>query len=143
MDRHRPKIVCLCGSTRFSEAFRQANLSETLLGNIVLTVGCIGGGLTEVLKRKLDDLHKRKIDLCDEILVLNVCGYIGSSTKSEIAYAKRAMRKIRYLEPLKSVEQLSLELCYAIEERTGPSKDSTDCAILASQLHSKIQASPL
>ncbi len=36
----KPTIVCLCGSTRFSEAFQQANLMETLDGNIVLTIGC-------------------------------------------------------------------------------------------------------
>ncbi len=45
----------------------------------------------------LDELHKRKIDLADEILIIDVNGYIGDSTKSEIEYAKSLNKKIRYL----------------------------------------------
>lgn len=100
-----PHIVVLCGSTRFDDAFREANLRETLAGRIVLTVGCDfkrGGatGLSLEDKERLDDLHKRKIDLCDEVLILNVGGYIGDSTRSEIAYAHEQDKPIRYLEPL-------------------------------------------
>src|SRR5215813_1897283 len=88
-----PKIVCLCGSTRFMEAFQEANLRETLARNIVLSVGCNTKsdeslGLLAAVKVRLDELHKRKIDLADEILVLNVGGYIGESTLSEIKYAQ-------------------------------------------------------
>ena len=102
----RPTIVCLCGSTRLSGAFRDAMLKETLAGHIVLTVGCmthsdaeLGAIITEDVKTALDDLHKRKIDLCDEILVLNVGGYIGDSTRSEVAYAKDHGKPVRWLEP--------------------------------------------
>lgn len=104
----RPKIVCLCGSTRFMEAFRAASLAETIAGNIILSIGCDTknaadlmalGGFTEATKHKLDELHKRKIDLADEILVINFGGYIGESTRSEIGYAKAAAKTIRYLEP--------------------------------------------
>ena len=105
----RPTIVCLCGSTRFTEAFRAANLNETLAGRIVLTVGCdtksdldAFGHLTPdafaQLKAQLDELHKRKIDLADEIFVLNVNDYIGESTRSEIAYASAHGKRVRYLE---------------------------------------------
>jgi hypothetical protein len=104
----RPTIVCLCGSTRFTEAFRAANLNETLAGRIVLTVGCDTKsdlGLFDLtpdafdrLKAQLDELHKRKIDLADEIFVLNVNGYIGESTRSEIAYATTHGKRVRYLE---------------------------------------------
>lgn len=103
----RPRIVCLCGSTRFMGAFHVASLEETLAGNIVLSVGCNTksdtdllalGQLTEAKKAALDELHKRKIDLADEILVLNVGGYIGKSTRSEIEYAKKAGKGIRWLE---------------------------------------------
>lgn len=104
----RPKIVCLCGSTRFSEAYQQANLEETLAGHIVLTIGAdlksdneLFAGMSseylEVLKVKLDWLHQRKIDLADEILVLNVDGYIGDSTRQEIEYAKENGKHIRWL----------------------------------------------
>jgi hypothetical protein len=100
-----PTIVCLCGSTRFSEAFRDANFSETLAGRIVLTIGCdfksdAALGLTEADKRRLDELHKRKIDLAGEILVLNVGGYIGESTRNEINYATDNGKAVRYLEPI-------------------------------------------
>ena len=99
----RPTIVCLCGSTRFLEAFREANLQETLDGKIVLSIGCewhgdqsLGLSLKE--KKMLDELHLRKIELSDEILVLNVNGYIGESTKNEIHHAESLCKKIRYLE---------------------------------------------
>ncbi len=99
-----PMIVCLCGSSRFSQAFREANLRETLAGRIVLSIGCdtksdadlaFGG----VDKTALDLLHLFKIDLADEILVLNVGGYLGESTRREIAYARMQGKRIRWLEP--------------------------------------------
>lgn len=104
--KNMPKIVCLCGSTRFSEAFQQANLEETLKGNIVLSVGCMTHSdkdlkISEEQKIALDELHKRKIDLADEILVLNVGGYIGKSTRSEIQYAETLRMLIRYLEDVR------------------------------------------
>ena len=99
----KPIIVCLCGSTRFIETFAKVNLELTLAGKIVLSVGAVAHsdsqlGLSDEIKAKLDELHKRKIDLCDEVLVLNVGGYIGSSTRSEIEYATKMGRPITYLE---------------------------------------------
>lgn len=111
-----PNIVCLCGSTRFYHQFQKSNFEETMKGNIVLSVGFFANadpkdflmksehgediGITPEQKEMLDELHKRKIDLADEILVLNVGGYIGKSTASEINYAKIKAKKIRYLEPI-------------------------------------------
>jgi hypothetical protein len=97
-----PKIVCLCGSTRFSEAFRRANLNETLAGRIVLSIGCDfknddARELTNYDKTRLYELHLRKIDLADEILILNVDGYIGESTRRELEYARRLGKPIRFL----------------------------------------------
>lgn len=108
--RSGPTIVCLCGSTRFFEAFQKANLEETLAGRIVLTIGCDtkkdgdlfeGWGMKEVeaLKGRLDELHLRKIDLADEVLILNVGGYIGESTRRELEYAKARGKQVRFLEP--------------------------------------------
>jgi hypothetical protein len=95
-----PKIVCLCGSTRFQDTFIQANTDETSKGNIVLTVGSYVHytPVPESIKEALDKLHLRKIDLADEILVLNVGGYIGESTRNEINYAKEQYKPVRYLE---------------------------------------------
>lgn len=109
--RPMPKIVCLCGSTRFYQQFQYQNYLETMAGNIVLSVGFFAHapqanhgqavGCTPEQKIELDELHKRKIDLADEVLVLNVGGYIGESTRSEIEYATKLNMPIRYLEPLK------------------------------------------
>ena len=102
---NEPFVVCLCGSTRFYDEFQEANFRETMYGKIVLSVGCYPHskdkthkqGLTEKQKEDLDELHLRKIDLADEILVLDVGGYIGESTGREIEYAIKAGKKVRWL----------------------------------------------
>ncbi len=91
------KVVTLCGSTRFKDEFIAVEKRLTLEGNIVLSVGFFGE-VGDSAKEMLDDIHKRKIDMADEILVINVDGYIGSSTQSEIEYAKAAGKPVRYLE---------------------------------------------
>ncbi len=98
-----PPIVCLCGSTRFKDAFEAANRQETLRGKIVLSVGVFihsSEEISEATKAELDELHKRKIDLAAEILVLNIGGYIGESTRSEIEYARAHGKRITYWEPI-------------------------------------------
>ena len=97
-------VITLCGSTRFKEQFLEAQKRLTLEGNIVISVGLFGHSgddevWTEGTKEMLDDMHKRKIDMADEIFVINVGGYIGSSTRSEIEYAKSTGKVVRYLEP--------------------------------------------
>jgi hypothetical protein len=98
----RPKIVCLCGSCRFKDAFITALERETDAGNIVLTVGRFilqyEQDLDSDLKAKLDELHLRKIDLADEVLILNVGGYIGDSTRREFEYARAHGKVVRFLE---------------------------------------------
>jgi len=120
-------IVCLCGSTRFYEAYQKANYEETMAGKIVLSVGhyphiqkrrviedgCMGLQETEVSvvvehgenygctpeqKIKLDQLHKDKIAMSDEVLILNVGGYMGESTLSELAHARHLGKTVRFLE---------------------------------------------
>lgn len=98
------KIVTLCGSTRFKEQFLEIQKRLTLEGCIVISVGLFGhAGDDDVwkpgVKEMLDDMHLRKIDLADEIFVINVGGYIGESTKREIAYAEKIGKIIKYLEP--------------------------------------------
>ena len=98
-------MITLCGSTRFKDAFIEAQKKLTLEGNIVISVGMFGHcGDSEVwaegTKEMLDDMHKRKIDMADEILVINVGGYIGSSTRSEIEYAHATGKAVRFLETL-------------------------------------------
>lgn len=104
------KVITLCGSTRFKDEFMKAQKDLTLKGNIVISVGLFShsgddevwenmdeGTLTKT-KEMLVDMHKRKIDMADEIFVINVDGYIGDSTKSEIEYAIKTGKKVNYLE---------------------------------------------
>jgi hypothetical protein len=97
------KVITLCGSTRFKDEFIEAQKRLSLAGNIVISVGLFGhSGDKEVwddgVKEMLDDMHKRKIDMADGIYVINVGGYIGNSTRSEIEYAKAHGKTIEYLE---------------------------------------------
>ena len=97
------KVITLCGSTRFKNEFMETQKRLTLEGSIIISVGLFGhSGDDEVwaegTKEMLDDMHLRKIDLADEIFVINVGGYIGSSTKTEIEYAEKTGKPVRYLE---------------------------------------------
>lgn len=97
------KVITLCGSTRFKDDFMRVQKQLTLEGNIVISVGLFGhSGDDEVLfdgvKEMLDDMHKRKIDMADEIFVINKNGYIGKSTMSEIEYAQKHNKKVNYME---------------------------------------------
>lgn len=107
------KVITLCGSTKFKEDFMREQKRLTLEGNIVISVGLFGhsgdnevwesmdeGTLTKT-KQMLDDMHKRKIDMADEIFVINKNGYIGESTKSEIEYAISQNKKVEFMEELK------------------------------------------
>lgn len=102
----RFKVITLCGSTRFKDAFLETQKRLTLEGNIVISVGLFGhSGDDEVwkegTKEMLDNMHKRKIDMSDGIFVINVGGYIGDSTRSEIDYAIKNGKTVEYLEPIK------------------------------------------
>lgn len=102
------KVVTLCGSTRFKEQFMDAQKRLTLAGYIVISVGLFSHagdqevwdgmdeGTLSKTKEMLDDMHKRKIDMADEIYVINVGGYIGDSTRSEIQYAEEHGKPVRY-----------------------------------------------
>ena len=104
------KVVTLCGITRFKEQFMDVQKRLTLAGYIVISVGLFGHagdqevwdgmdeGTLSKTKEMLDDMHKRKIDMADEIYVINVGGYIGDSTRSEIQYAEEHGKPVRYYE---------------------------------------------
>lgn len=103
-------VITLCGSTRFKNEFMELQKRLTLEGNIVISVGLFGHsgdqevwegmdeGTLSKTKEMLDDMYKRKIDMADSIYVINVGGYIGDSTKSEIEYAKAHGKEVHYLE---------------------------------------------
>ena len=100
MDRYN--VITLCGSVKFKEEFERIKEELTLAGNIVLIPNFFHSVKKEEInnetKKMLDEMHKQKIDMSNEIYVINAGGYIGESTKSEIEYAKTKNKKISYLE---------------------------------------------
>lgn len=96
------KVITLCGSTRFKDEFIATQKRLSLEGCIVISVGLFGhSGDEEVsrpgVKEMLDDMHLRKIDMADEVMVINPRGYIGQSTRREIEYAKSVGKPVNYL----------------------------------------------
>ena len=110
--KRKYKVITLCGSTKFKKEFMEVQKELTLKGNIVISVGFFEQSGDDEFLKKLDekslaeikemftDMHKRKIDMADEIYVINVNGYIGESTKSEIEYAINNNKKVSYLEDI-------------------------------------------
>jgi len=109
-----PKVICFCGSSRFIAEMAILMWEFEKLGNICMGLHLMPNGYGEEkghgaeyhhlaelegCAEQMDELHKRKIDLANEIFVVNVGGYIGSSTKSEIEYATVHGKPVRYLEP--------------------------------------------
>lgn len=119
----RPLLVTICGSTRFRQEIADANRELTLAGDIVLAPGVFqhtGDQITEDQKAALDNLHLHKIDVADEVYVVNPGGYLGESTLREIAYALRTGKPVRY----------AVACCEAHdrgEDRCAPSSESTVC----------------
>lgn len=109
-----PEVVCLCGSTRFKAAYRAENKRLTLAGKVVLSVAFFGHADGEAVavdgdeKVALDEIHKRKIDLADRVHVINVDGYVGDSTRSEIAYARARGLPVTWLEPEHALDETAL-----------------------------------
>ena len=101
----RYNIITLCGSIKFKDEFLKVQEKLTLERNIVFTPNFFNNikkeEITKERKKMLDEMHKQKIDMSDEIYIINVGGYIGDSTKSEIEYAKSKGKKVSYLEILK------------------------------------------
>lgn len=102
-EERKEKVITLCGSTRYKDEFFVALENLTLAGNIVMLPGYFGHQegaipISETVKENLDVLHKKKIDMSDIIYVINKDGYIGESTKSEIAYALAHNKEVLYYE---------------------------------------------
>ena len=98
-------VITLCGSTRFRAEYERVQKELTLQGNIVISVGLFGhSGDDEVwkdgVKEMLDEMHLAKIDMADEIFVINPGGYVGQSTSREIAYARSRGKTVKSLCPL-------------------------------------------
>ena len=99
----KAKIICLCGSLRFKKTFGAIELMYVLRGYIVLTPCCmyVDAQRTDTYmehKEQFDKMHKAKIDIADEVYIINENGYIGESTMSELEYASSLKKKIIFME---------------------------------------------
>ncbi len=121
-ERMKPKVICICGSTRFADlhSIMKWELEKAGKGKVICLIisylpmwyaeeqgwkGCDHFGEQSGLKKMLDELHLRKIDLADEVFVINKDGYIGNSTKREIEYAEAQGKPVRYLVEVKCAGQ--------------------------------------
>lgn len=95
----RPKVVCLCGSLRFKSLFRSERRRLTSLGVIVLGPEAVSEELTPSRREALGELHLRRIDLADEVRVVSEGGYVGTTTRREIEYAREKRKLISSVEP--------------------------------------------
>jgi hypothetical protein len=94
----RPRIVCLCGSLRFGREFAAERTRLTLSLAIVLAPEATEVPVLDpLLARSLGELHLRRIDLADEVRIVNPGGYIGEATRREIAYANAVGKPVTYL----------------------------------------------
>lgn len=96
------KIVTICGSMKFKNKMMEI-AKDLELKNKYVVIQCVYGDdkFSEEEQTILADLHYKKIDISDAIYVINVNGYIGSSTSKEIEYAKRTGKEVMYLEPIR------------------------------------------
>ena len=149
------KVITLCGSTKFKEHFIQAQERLTLEGNLVISVGLFGHTdhpeiFDTDIKIMLDKMHKAKIDLAEEIFVIDVNHYIGESTKSEIEYAQALGKPVRYLSDWQeahandTMEQKDItQLRLLIESTTFESGETNDTYRYFDQLVAKYGAAPV
>ena len=95
----RPEIVCLCGSLRFADELLAVNRDLTLAGAIVLAPTVFGDPVTDEQRAVLGELHLRKIDIADRVLVVNPGGYVGKAVTREIAYARTLSKPVTFTDP--------------------------------------------
>ena len=99
MDVERPRVVCLCGSLRFRDLFGSERRRLTAEGVIVLAPEAVDGELTPSVREALARLHLARIDLADEVRVVSEGGYVGTTTRREIAYARERGKTLSTMDP--------------------------------------------
>ncbi|MHA3700969.1 hypothetical protein ACXR2U_02190 [Jatrophihabitans sp. YIM 134969] len=104
----RPEIVCLCGSARFAAELAAVNRELTLAGAIVVAPAFAADAagrdaaeaLSDAQRRALGELHLRKIELADRVVVVDPGGYLGDAVRREIAHARAAGKPVTFTEPV-------------------------------------------
>lgn len=100
----RPEVVCLCGSVRFAAELRAATRELSLAGVVVLAPSVLPGDDDAPLSAEqvttLRELHLRKIELADRVLVVNPGGYVGETTSREISHARASGIPVTFTDPV-------------------------------------------
>lgn len=114
--RAGPKIITLCGPTRFTSEMLKEAWRLTIAGVIVIHWNILeskeafshgaeaaGGNVKEIV----DGLYLHKVAMADEVRVINVGGYIGESTRAELRHARKLGKPITWLEQGKVDKEFS------------------------------------
>ena len=94
-------VITLCGSMRFREEIERLGAELTMAGHVVLAPIALDPSteLDADQRALLGRIHLQKVAMADEVLVVNVGGYVGEDTRREIAYARSRGTAVSYLEP--------------------------------------------
>ncbi len=96
-------IVAMIGSSRFKQEYHDEGKRLTLEGNLVIPL-CLyrdtdyADACVPKNKKLLREICNQKIRLCDKVFVVNPNGYIGTTTRETIGYAKSLNKTILYME---------------------------------------------
>lgn len=126
------KVITLCGSTRFMDIFHKVEHDLTLKGYIVLSVEVFEKMTGEEISKEqidlLNDIHRKKIDISDAIFVIDMHGYIGEATKSEIEYAKSIGKEIYYFSKLYT--EVVVHSCWGKTSKIVPSSSKNGTQVV-------------
>jgi hypothetical protein len=94
-----PKVVVLCGSSTFPDEIAAVGRDEALAGHVVLGPWSFDRDLDATTLKGIVDAHWHMIGLADEVIVVAPDGFIGTSTRNEIEFAKRSGKPVRIIAP--------------------------------------------
>lgn len=139
------KVITLCGSTKFKKEFEETQKRLTLEGNVVISVGLFGHSgddevWTDNKKEMLDNMHRQKIDMADEIFVIDVDGYIGESTKAEIDYAISKGKPVKYYSGRITIDTFKTDIFQLVSKayELNPSFAGEELCEIEIDLYNKI-----
>lgn len=93
-------VIAICGPQEARQEYLATEHSLSCHGNIVISTaffGQIDAELSDIDRKNLDITRRKKIDMADELFVVNVDGLLDDDTRRCIEYAKSLHIIVRYL----------------------------------------------